>query len=213
MKWEGTKSFSILLNQLDARSRRERWLVVVVGLVFIWIIFDFALFQPQKRSVQAVKDKIESFKRQTTDLESQVTQLQSAQRKNTTVDIQQKKVELERKLSQLNQQLKEISENVVSPQSMANLLEQILLQHKGLRLVKIQNLPAKPLSDQFFMHPLTIVFEGGYFETLTYLEKIEKLYHWRFFWDALEYEVITYPKAMVTLKLHTISEQASWLGI
>ena len=45
-----------------------------------------------------------------------------------------------------------------------------------------------------------------------YLQAIEKL-EWKIFWDKLEYKVIQYPKAEITLIIHTLSDQRDLINV
>lgn len=50
---------------------------------------------------------------------------------------------------------------------------------------------------------LTLGFEGHYFDTLDYLAGLEKL-PWCLAWDSLEYKVLNYPDAAVTIHMHLV---------
>ena len=51
-----------------------------------------------------------------------------------------------------------------------------------------------------------MTFEGDFFNTLNYLQALEKT-SWPIFWDQLTYTVTEYPKAKIVLRVHTLSEQ------
>jgi len=44
------------------------------------------------------------------------------------------------------------------------------------------------------------------------MRELESL-EWRFFWDNLEYEVIEYPRGLITFTLYTISLDKDWIGV
>jgi MSHA biogenesis protein MshJ len=48
--------------------------------------------------------------------------------------------------------------------------------------------------------------------TLRYLRTVEDLPR-RLFWEGLEYRVQEYPRAIITLKLYSLSGQEEWLGV
>lgn len=221
MKLETNRSLTLLLDKIDARTRRERLLILVLGVAFFWALFYIGFFQPQKADLKTMIDTEDSIKKRIAGWEAEIASIAVAHKGASSTDIKRKKAELEDQLSLLNAKPKEVAAHVVPPQSMASLLEETLLGNKELRLINIQTLPVKPLfsEDQekgnasgLFMHPLILVFEGSYFETLNYLRRIEQL-RWRFFWDELEYLVTAYPTARITVKLHTLSEKASWLDV
>jgi hypothetical protein len=51
---------------------------------------------------------------------------------------------------------------------------------------------------------LELVFNSSYFDTIAYLEQLEKI-PWCLSWDNIEYKVTTYPQATVTVHLSIVS--------
>lgn len=201
-----------LLDKIDARSQRERLLILFLGTAFLWALFDIGLLNPREAVIKTMVEAESTIKAKIKGWEAEIAGIQAAHKGGSRVDIQRKKTDLENQLSLLNTKLMDIAAHVVPPRAMATLLEEALLENKELRLISIQTLPVKPMPSNLFMHPLVLVFEGNYFETLNYLQRIEHL-RWRFFWDELDYVVTKYPNAQITLKLHTLSEKASWLDV
>ena len=52
-------------------------------------------------------------------------------------------------------------------------------------------------------YELRLELEGSYLGTLRYLRALEAL-PWKFFWESVDYEVIEYPLARVTLQIYTL---------
>ena len=63
-----------------------------------------------------------------------------------------------------------------------------------------------------FQHGMEMEFSGSYLETLSYLHKLENL-PWNFYWDAVLFDVIDYPKSRVIIRVHTLSLEEGWLGV
>jgi MSHA biogenesis protein MshJ len=106
---------------------------------------------------------------------------------------------------------------LISPQKINEVLEDLLTTRYRLILLELKNLPPKAVALsqnnlRIFEHGIIIKFQGDYFSTMSYLQAIEKL-GWRIFWDKLEYKVIQYPKAEITLQIHTISDQGVWIDV
>lgn len=55
-----------------------------------------------------------------------------------------------------------------------------------------------------FKHAVVIQLEGSYFDVIDYLSALESL-SWKFYWSELDYRVVNYPKAIVTLEVYTLS--------
>ncbi|MDH5327244.1 MAG: hypothetical protein OEZ68_05595 [Gammaproteobacteria bacterium] len=63
-----------------------------------------------------------------------------------------------------------------------------------------------------YKHGLEVEFQGDFKNTLAYLQKLEAL-PWRFYWDELDYEVTSFPNAMVTIRIYTLSLDEVWVSV
>ncbi|MDR1057902.1 MAG: hypothetical protein LBL17_05110 [Coxiellaceae bacterium] len=88
----------------------------------------------------------------------------------------------------------------------------------NLILLQLQNLPPKEIvlptaaNTKVTGNGIIIKFSSDYLSTMHYLQEIEKL-PWRIFWDKLEYKVIQYPTAEITLYIHTIDRYGDWINV
>lgn len=106
------------------------------------------------------------------------------------------------------------SSQTVFPQTVTKVLQDLLAAKYNLVLLQLQHLPSKvvllPQSNfKVVEHSMIIKFQGDYFSTMDYLHAIENL-PWRISWDKLEYKVVEYPVAEVTLQIHILSNQGGW---
>lgn len=62
-----------------------------------------------------------------------------------------------------------------------------------------------------FKHAVTVSFEGNYFAVIRYLKSLENL-EWKIYWDKLDYKVVAFPRARITLEVFTLSTQQGVLG-
>ena len=63
-----------------------------------------------------------------------------------------------------------------------------------------------------FEHGISLEMSGGYFETLNFLKELEK-HHLSVVWDAIDYEVVKYPKASIKIVMHTLSLDEDFIGV
>ena len=63
-----------------------------------------------------------------------------------------------------------------------------------------------------FEHGISLEMSGGYFETLNFLKALEK-HHLSVVWDAVDYEVVKYPKASIKIVMHTLSLDEDFIGV
>lgn len=78
--------------------------------------------------------------------------------------------------------------------------------------VEVETLKKQNDALQLYMHGLEITFSGNFFDVVDYLKQIEKVKK-RIIWDSLEYKVLKYPVAEVTLSVITLSDKPEWVEI
>lgn len=75
-----------------------------------------------------------------------------------------------------------------------------------------ESVPANPVDDGPYLHPVELVVEGRYLDVVTYLRELEALpYH--FYWRVLELETKAYPLNRVRIELSTVSLDKEWIGV
>ena len=215
--------FKALIERVNSLTLRERLLVLIACLVVMHQAWDSLLWIPlgqQQERLLAQKTQLgEQMLQLQVDLKLQTAKAALDPDRETEKQIKS----IKSQLSAVNQQIKQASSSLVSPSEMAKLLEQLLVSEKGLGLVSLKTLDsvdlipadAKRLANnnyQIYRHGFSIEFEGGYLETLRYIEALEKL-PWKFFWEGIEYQVERYPESRVKLNLYTLSLSKGWIGV
>ncbi len=113
----------------------------------------------------------------------------------------------------------------VPPEEVPHLLEDVLQDYRGLKLIRLSSKSAKPLLLQsqsqekqetnpitLYRHPVELEFEGGYLDVIAYLTALENA-SWGLSWRKLEYAVLEYPNAAVLIEIETLSREKEWLGV
>ena len=128
---------------------------------------------------------------------------------------------LENAIMGSERRLRAFTDTLVAPDEMADMLRDILESQKNLTLVELQNLLVTPiLTDEenklsteigLYRHPVKLIFEGNYSDTLGYLGRLEGMDS-RFYWSRFDYQVKDYPIAQVSLNIYTLSTQEWWIG-
>ncbi|OOZ39613.1 hypothetical protein BOW53_10740 [Solemya pervernicosa gill symbiont] len=218
-----------LINQLnekiDLMSMRERLLIMLVLLALLFTGFDTLLLQPmaKQEKAQLARERAGNTEIQTLTM----AMVEITERKSADPDRETREL-IERHLQQLNKldaELYDFSQQLIPPSEMTRLLERVLKDEKGLKLLKVESLkPAvvggesededeesRPLGG-IYQHGLRIEFEGGYLETLAYLRKLEAL-PWRLYWDTLTYNVERYPESRASIVVNTLSFNENWIGM
>lgn len=214
-----------LLMTIDARSKREKILLLVVGIVVVYLIWEQLLWKPAQASISAVRDEILQTKEEVATTTSEMAAVIAASQDDKRPLLKKQRDMLLQELETIEEEIKSFSENNVPPSQMATMLERVLADYQGLKLVFMQRLPIDNSEgsneedatdddglDGVYKHPFLLVLEGNFFDALAYLQQLESL-DWHFYWDEFQLDVKQYPAATIVIKVHTLSEQESWIGV
>jgi len=199
---------------LNLRTPRERLYVVACALIaitFLWFTMWESTYQnirkTQLSNSEAIKNKILSFQDQDRLMKRALNDSRLINKRET----------LKQQIREADVQINAVSSQLVSPSVMSKALKKILSETSGLTLLRLNNsegsvvtsiVPQKDQSNNkitLYQHNFTLELEGDYSSTVEYLKKLEKS-PYRFFTDSIDYKVGQYPKAVVILKLHTVSK-------
>lgn len=212
----------------QALSMRERVLVTASLLVAVIVVWYLFLAGPLIDASKQARLQHQSLKVAVQKLSQQKATLSMKLQQDPLHDLKQRVVQLNRQLVQSNKLLQQRLQGLIAPQQMASVLESVLQQHHDLKLLKVQSLPAVALvtaskstnkqatqakpQTQVYRHGLELQLEGSYLATLDYLKALQSL-PWNFYWDAVRLEVEKYPKAKITIRVHTLSLTEGWIGV
>jgi len=228
-------------NQLNvffnARNLRER--ILIAGLLaaliingWLYLLHDPVVFAHDKYSQQ-----LTGLTQQIKATEVQYNILVKTRQVDPNREVRQRLAIAQQHIDKLDEQLHLKMDGLIKPTQMAKVLEQVLTQQTNLRFVRIQSLTAKPLiipaqTDDnnnpadtstenpsltntaigVYKHGIEMEFNGSYLETLSYLKQLQKL-PWNFYWDDVLFDVLSYPKSRIIIRVHTLSLREGWIGV
>lgn len=206
--------------RINALSLRERGLLMLAVLAVLVGLWEVIFFGPLQREQAAVQKQIATLRGSVADLNRTITDAADKSTTDPNVALRAKLAAAQKASAQADQRLKAITAGLIAPREMAAVLEKVLKAQHGLKLISMTNLPATPVTlgdaqnakGKVFRHGLTLTFEGGYLDTLKYLQTLAKL-PWHFYWDTLKLHVKQYPVSRVTLTVHTLNLKEGWIGV
>ncbi len=208
-----------LADWLESRSLRERLLLLAAALALVSALWTLTIYAPWRARITVQAEERAKLTHELESLRTQTQALIVRAEQDPNRALRAREHDLRARLERLNAQLSERAGDFVSPEHMARALREVLSVQSGLRLVRLQTLPPVPLQVEegakavpVYRHGLELEFVGDYFGTLRFLEAVEAL-PWSFFWDVLDYQVETHPRARVKLRVHTLSGQEAWIGV
>ena len=234
---DSEKEWQLKLKQwqaaIDDLSQRERVLVFLIAVVFIGMLLQVFLLDPVLAERKQLQSQTKNLKNQISQLSSQQTVLSAELAAGIDRNKIKQRDQLQKEVESLNKKIEESVVAMIPPKLMAEVLEQLLAESKGLKLLSLENKPVVALVDEglenikgssqqqqknsasrqaLYNHSFVLQLSGSYMDAIQYFERLSKL-PWRFYWDDLKYEVDIYPNAKITLEVHTVSMSEEWIGV
>lgn len=227
-----------LADNLAARSRSERLLVLGIACAVLFMGWLTLVSDPLQAKVSEVESRIASVQRQIAEQQASYAEKLAASEQDPNRYANERLQIVTQELERLDGQIASLAGDLVTPAQMTEILGTLLERQAGLELMAFQNEEAVPLQagvsspvveedggegslDEFadeglqgqvYEHGLTIEFQGSFFDTLRYLRFLEDITG-NFFWDVISFEEIEWPNAHITLKIHTLSTERGFIGV
>lgn len=216
------------LNALRERFQRfnlrERLLLMLALVAVLYQLGDSLLLSGQMAEVTRLENSIVAQRQQMSQLALQVAEVTHSLQNDPNAPLRQRNEVLRKRIKDGRSHLEVLAQELIAPRQMAALLEQVLAEQEGLQLQRLRTLEPRVLNSPpddsevassafpVYAHGFAVEFSGGYFETLKYLESLEKLQS-QFYWDLVDFQVDEYPQSRVRLELHTLSLSEEWIGV
>jgi len=217
--WQGSSEW------YNRRNLRERILIAAVtgtAVISLWLAL---ISDPQGMQRQKLQVQVQNMQQQHQALQGQIATIKQQASHDPDELHRQRIAQLKNTIQGTDKKLREKMHGFIDPNRMASVLQDVLKQKSRLKLTQLKSLVAEPIvvgpqatedasaeMAGIFKHGFEIQLNGSYLHTLAYLNALEKL-PWDFYWDAIEVEVLKYPTARITLRLHTLSLKEGWIGV
>lgn len=225
----------------DARARRERMLLMAVVAAAAFSLADALWLSPALKTWSLARKQHVQAEGALRGLRSDVERHQatgSAVQAQMRADVLQWRT----RVREGDADLREHAAKLVGPEHMLQVLEQMLTRQGQVRVRSMQSLGKTELSvampgsaasasagatkgsppsatvgasvagPTLYRHGVELTLEGGFADLLAYLRAIEDMPQ-RVLWGGMQFRVEQYPKAVLTLKLYTLSLDKHWLEI
>jgi MSHA biogenesis protein MshJ len=202
------------IDRIDAMELRERVLLLGAAVAILFLGVDSVGFQPTLKAQQVARERIAGLEMKLGGLRQQALLLGYKTQEDALTSRDKSRDALVEQLAELDARIVDQLGALVEPTQAAELLEQVLLQHRGLRITSLRA-SAEPLdsltstreqSVNLGRYQLDLELAGGYLDLMRYLEALEAL-PWKFFWQRVDLQVQDYPRALSRLQLYTLGAQ------
>jgi len=209
---------------LQLQNPKRRLQYFILSLILIYFIWAFLILNPVRSTKNELAAQSIALQSQLAELKQKISSLNNAVKNKDISHALAKKKQIEIKINQLDSmiakshllfiteddwvkfkkeiidQQKDIDKNI----SLATIIDQPVQAWKPPSEDKMD--PTKVTPETIYEHQLELRFSADYFSTILYLSRLEKL-PWSLYWDSLNYNVLTYPKADVDIKFHIFTHE------
>lgn len=221
-----------LLARFDALNRRERIVVSIAVWLMALLVMDTLAITPAQRQSGAIGRTIAEKQAGIARAETEVAALRAKREQDPDAAARARIAELEKRIAAIDVQLKNARTQIVPPEKMAGLLEQLLRRNKRLELVSLRSTAPETMgraegpagadkgastqgkgpAEALYRQGMELTLSGSYADMLDYVTQIEQM-PWKIFWGRLDMKVETYPRAKLVLNVYTLSLDKTWLSI
>ena len=205
--------------RFDSLSLRERGLIVASVIVLMgylwWMLFAESVLQETK-ALEGQNSKIVA---EIELLNQTADQIDQRIREGVHKSKEQQLESLRAELKRVNEVLKQKTLELVDPDEMFSLMQNMIFRESQLRLIALSRKsvePAMQLSEDeapaIYRHVMSVEFQGGYQDIVKYIKGLEQL-EWKLIWDRIHLQTEAYPKINVTIDISTLSESEQWVGL
>lgn len=215
--------FKGVADRIDAMSLRERGLIFVTVLVVLYFVAANLLFGPANAEKDRLQAQVNQIHAETQALDTQIQGILAGRAQDPDAAKREKVAALQANLQQMDSALNQTTSGLVPPKEMTRLVEQMLSKNHGLRVLKVESLPAAPLIEggadsgnapgtMIYKHGMRIELQGGYLDILRYLKSLEEL-PWKLFWGQVTLKTDKYPESKLSLLIYTLSTHEGSVGL
>ena len=213
-------------KHLDKLSKRDQIALFVIFIVVVLAIWFRLIYLPLSENIMAMEQDITQKTTDVENLQAKMAALKKIMNKDPDADNRQLLNSYLEENAELDKALASTSNQIITPQEMSALLEQLLKSQAGLKFVSLKN---KAATAEFvesqneleaavnnvntiYRHSVVLQMEGSYHNALSYLKTLEQL-PWRLFWNDVEIETNGYPNALITLEVYTLGFREGLIGV
>jgi MSHA biogenesis protein MshJ len=213
-----------LEQRIDALTLRERLFLLAAGLAIAAGLWESLLTGPLAAREQRASKQVAALQQQLAQINDSIGT--AAEGMNEGMAGNQERLELLRKrVDAADEEVRVFTSDLVDPAQMRLVLEDLIRQQQGLKLLSLNNIQVRPMlvedkgvdgaragATKLYRHGVTLVVEGSYLQCLEYLSALEHL-PWQLYWARLELEAGEYPANRILIELHTLSLEEDWIGV
>ena len=209
--WWQRPQIQELLGKYRELSEREQVLVLITSHVLIAAVYVLLIATPLWSPAEANRHQANSIESNVMRMEEHLKRLRESPILDPNAAVRDDLEKIKRQQSVINDRIHERTDTLVSPAEMPSVLENLLEQESGMKLLKMENSPGENIviSDSFsdvqlYRHGVRIEMDTDFSSLMNYLRRLDEM-NWKPYWKLLEYTVTDYPDGVLKLEVYTLN--------
>ena len=218
-----------LSESVDRLSLRERLFLLAAGLFVLGGLWEAALAAPLAARERIANGKVTALQERLRKLDESLNLAAAGASEGVPEQLARLNA-LRETVRAREDEVRVFTSDLVDPEEMRSVLEELLRRQHGLTLERAVNRPAEPVlrgdetptaahtpaaesdAPKLYRHSLVLELRGSYLDCLRYLETVERL-PWNVYWSRLELKTDEYPVNDIAIELTTLSLDEEWIGV
>jgi MSHA biogenesis protein MshJ len=211
--------FKHYAERIDNATLRERAMMFAAATLLVVYLFYVSLLQPLYATQRRLGAEVAQKETELRTVQSSLQRMLQAQRVDPDEHNRKRIAQLQDEIRVLDASIAEEQRRFTPPQSMRQVLDEMLQREKRLQVLDMKTLPVSDLSApqgqvgrRVFRHGMEITLAGSYLDLHAYLRALEGL-STQLYWGRAEMSVAEYPVATLKLTVYTLSFDQAWLVV
>lgn len=222
-----------LIAKVDGMSLRERALIFAAAAFALVSLINTFFLDPLLSQQKQMASQTSQQKEKMKEIQAQLETLIEAKQADAHAPQRERIRLLREQIAEGEAYIKAKQDQLVPPEKMASLLEQVLAKNTRLQLVALETLPVslfiEPNAEaaevaasavtqifkqekQIFKHGVRMTVRGSYADLMQYLAALEHM-PTQMFWGMVKMNVVAHSDVELTLTLYTLSLDKTWLQV
>lgn len=211
LKWRRAR------RSFDARSLKERRLIIIAVMAVAWLAADTLWITPGYKALSAARKEFAVARGELLALQRQQA-VHTAEMLKATATVRTDLAAVRQRLQNNSEAFSQAERVLVPAREMRQLLEGLLAEQQRLRLVSMKTMPRQSVQvpnaaasapgEQLYRHGLEITVSGGFHDLLNWLLSIEELPR-KVLWQTLELRADDQARLFLTVGVQTLSRDTA----
>jgi len=213
--------FRKLSLRVSALSLRERVFVFAAAMIVVFSLAQTLAIDSGQLRKRNATDRVQMAEAAIQEIAQQRQMLGGAATRDPDQAARNILAAQQARLAELSAELETRGRALIPPERMQQMLKDVVQTQGGIRIVGFKTLAPKPVllpgaaegaPPGYYQHGFEVMVSGQYAELVSYLERLESL-PWRLSWNEATLDTANRPELTLTLIVHTLSLEETWLRV